>query len=116
MKFRSPLTPLPGRGVGGGHGAVRAAGDLQYRPEQPVHLVAVHGPAAAGRGAHLDERLWRSLKYECVYLHAFETGSELRAGPSQWIGYYDAGRPHSSLNGRTPDEAYSRHQMVRLAA
>jgi putative transposase len=42
-----------------------------------------------GRGRWMDnvfiERLWRSLKYECVYLHAFETGSELRAGPSQWI-------------------------------
>ena len=36
------------------------------------------------------ERLWRSLKYECVYLHAFETGSELRAGLSRWIRYYNA--------------------------
>jgi len=52
------------------------------------------------------ERLWRSLKYECVYLHAFETGSELRAGLSKWIGYYNARRPHSTLAGRTPDEAY----------
>jgi putative transposase len=53
------------------------------------------------------ERLWRSLKYECVYLHAFETGSELRAGLAKWIGYYNARRPHSSLGGRTPDEAYT---------
>ena len=52
------------------------------------------------------ERLWRSLKYECVYLHAFETGSELRAGLAYWIGYYNARRPHSTLAGRTPDEAY----------
>ena len=51
------------------------------------------------------ERLWRSLKYECVYLHAFETGSELRAGLSMWISYYNARRPHSTLPGRTPDEA-----------
>jgi putative transposase len=46
-----------------------------------------------GRGCWMDnvfiERLWRSLKYECVYLHAFETGSELRAGLSRWIGYYN---------------------------
>ena len=34
------------------------------------------------------ERLWRSLTYECVYLHAFETGSKLRAGLAYWIGYY----------------------------
>ncbi len=64
-----------------------------------------------GRGRWMDnvfiERLWRSLKYECVYLHAFETGSELRAGLARWIGYYNVRRPHSSLSGLTPDEAYA---------
>ena len=64
-----------------------------------------------GRGRFMDnifiERLWRSLKYECIYLHAFETGSELRAGLARWIGYYNASRPHSALAGRTPDEAYA---------
>ncbi|MDE3115592.1 MAG: IS3 family transposase [Pseudomonadota bacterium] len=64
-----------------------------------------------GRGRWMDnvfiERLWRSLKYECVYLHAFETGSETRAGLAQWIGYYNAQRPHSSLGGQTPNEAYA---------
>ena len=73
-----------------------------------------------GRGRWLDnvfiERLWRSLKYECVYLHAFETGSELRAGLSKWIGYYNAGRPHSALAGQTPDEAYGADETTRLAA
>ena len=56
-----------------------------------------------GRGRWMDnvfiERLWRSMKYECVYLHAFETGSELRAGLARWIGYYNADRPHSGLGG-----------------
>ena len=64
-----------------------------------------------GRGRWMDnvfiERLWRSLKYECVYLHAFETGSELRTGLACWIGYYNGARPHSSLAGMTPDEAYA---------
>jgi putative transposase len=73
-----------------------------------------------GRGRWMDnvfiERLWRSLKYECVYLHAFETGSELRAGLSRWIGYYNTRRPHSTLAGRTPDEAYGGGEMERLAA
>ena len=63
-----------------------------------------------GRGRWMDnvliERLWRSLKDECVYLHAFETGSELRAGLAKWIGHYNSRRPHSALAGRTPDEAY----------
>lgn len=65
-----------------------------------------------GRGRWMDnvfiERLWRSLKYECVYLNAFETGSELRTGLGRWIGYYNGQRPHSRLVGRTPDEVYGR--------
>jgi putative transposase len=78
-----------------------------------------------GRGRWMDnvfiERLWRSLKYECVYLHAFETGSELRTGLARWIGYYNGARPHSSLSGMTPDEAYTatepgRTDTERLAA
>ena len=73
-----------------------------------------------GRGRWMDnvfiERLWRSLKYECVYLHAFETGSELRAGLTRWISYYNAQRPHSTLGGRTPDEAYGISVVERLAA
>ena len=76
-----------------------------------------------GRGRWMDnvfiERLWRSLKYECVYLHAFETGSELRIGLARWIGYYNDRRPHSSLKGRIPNEAYDAmavDEQLRLAA
>ena len=58
-----------------------------------------------GRGRWMDnvfiERLWRSLKYECIYLHAFETDSELREGLTTWISYYNARRPDSMLAGRT---------------
>jgi len=63
-----------------------------------------------GRGRWIDnrfiERLWRSLKYECVYLNAFETGSQARHGIGRWINYYNADRPHSSHNGLTPNEVY----------
>jgi len=52
------------------------------------------------------ERLWRSLKYECIYLHVFETGSEARKGIDKWIRRYNEERPHSSLDDRTPHEAY----------
>jgi len=52
------------------------------------------------------ERLWRSLKYECIYLHAFETGSQVREGLKRWVDLYNTRRPHSSLDGKTPDEAY----------
>src|SRR5690606_38518129 len=65
-----------------------------------------------GRGRWMDnvfiERLWRSMKYECVYLHAFETGSELLAGLGRLITYYNTRRPHSGLAGRTPADAYGR--------
>jgi putative transposase len=44
------------------------------------------------------ERLWCSLKYECIYLHAFETGSELRDGLTSWIGYYNAQDGTTSLS------------------
>ena len=47
------------------------------------------------------------LKYECVYLNAYLTGSETRAGIGRWISYYNTRRPHSSLGPhRTPDESY----------
>lgn len=63
-----------------------------------------------GRGRWLDnvfiERLWRSLKYECVYLHALETGSELRVGLTKWITHDNGQRPHTALAERTPDETY----------
>lgn len=74
-----------------------------------------------GRGRWMDnvfiERLWRSLKYECVYMNAFETGSEARAGLRKWIDYYNAERPHSALGGRTPAEAHAGLQVgYQLAA
>ena len=52
------------------------------------------------------ERLWRSLKYECIYLNAYETGSEARKGIGDWIRRYNMECPHSSLDDRTPYEAY----------
>ena len=64
-----------------------------------------------GKGRWMDnvfiERLWRSLKYECVYLLAFEGGAEARNGIGAWMKFYGAQRPHSALAGLTPDEAYA---------
>ncbi|NOC43901.1 IS3 family transposase [Ruegeria sp. HKCCD7559] len=63
-----------------------------------------------GKGRFLDnifvERLWRSLKYECVYLHAWETGSEARTGVGKWIEFYNRKRPHSALGGKPPAVVY----------
>ena len=63
-----------------------------------------------GKGRWMDnvmiERLWRSLKYDCVYLHAFKTGSEARKVIDKWLRRYNEECPHSSLDDRTPHEAY----------
>ena len=72
-----------------------------------------------GRGRWMDnvmiERLWRSLKYECVYLHAFETGTAARAGIGKWIGFYNTERPHSALGGRAPVEAHQGQDLKPAA-
>ena len=74
-----------------------------------------------GKGAWRDnrmiERLWRSLKYECVYIHAFETGSEAKAGIRKWLEYYNTERPHSTHGILTPNEAYDKKiKYAKLAA
>ena len=74
-----------------------------------------------GKGRWIDnrmiERLWRSLKYECVYLHAFETGSQAKAGIGKWLAYYNAERPHSTHGILTPDEVHaSKTEPMRMAA
>jgi len=62
------------------------------------------------RGRYMDnifiERLWRSLKYEAVYLHELTDGFKAERVIRDWIGFYNTERPHSSLAGRTPAEAY----------
>ena len=74
-----------------------------------------------GKGAWRDnrmiERLWRSLKYECVYLYAFEKGFEARNGIGKWLAYYNEERPHATHGILTHSEAYdNKTKPVRLAA
>jgi putative transposase len=63
-----------------------------------------------GRGAWRDnvfvERLWRSVKYEEVYLRAYDSVGEARASIGRYLNFYNRKRPHSSLDARTPDHAY----------
>ena len=76
-----------------------------------------------GKGAWRDnvfvERLWRSVKYEEVYLRAYDRVSEARQRLGAYLDWYNRRRPHSSLDGRTPDEAYFSNMSmppIRLAA
>ena len=75
-----------------------------------------------GKGAWRDnvfvERLWRSVKYEEVYLRAYDSAGEARASIGRYLAFYNGRRPHSSLDGATPDQAYFINQLlpVRSAA
>ena len=73
-----------------------------------------------GKGAWRDnvfvERLWRSIKYEEVYLRAYDSVSEARASIGRYLDFYNGRRPHSSLDGTTPDHAYFNQLPLRLAA
>ena len=72
-----------------------------------------------GKGAWRDnvfvERLWRSVKYEEVYLRAYDSVGEARASISRYLNFYNHKRPHSSLDARTPDRAYF-DQLPQVAA
>lgn len=73
-----------------------------------------------GRGSWRDnvfvERLWRSIKYEEVYLHAYDTVSDARASIGRYLAFYNGRRPHSSLDRKTPDTAYFNALMPIPAA
>lgn len=73
-----------------------------------------------GKGAWRDnvfvERLWRSVKCEEVYLRAYESVTEARASLGRYLAFYNERRPHSSLDGRTPDEAYFGKKDTVMAA
>ncbi|MBG6117695.1 putative transposase [Sphingobium sp. AEW010] len=73
-----------------------------------------------GRGAWRDnvvvERLWRSVKYEEVYLRAYAAVREARISIGRYLNFYNARRPHSSLGARTPDQAYFDNLPMAMAA
>lgn len=85
-------------------------------------LLADNGIAISmdGKGAWRDnvfvERLRRSVKYEEVYPLAYESVREARSSIGRYLDFYNGRRPHSSLDGATPDQAYFNQPPLRLAA
>ena len=73
-----------------------------------------------GKGAWRDnvfvERLWKSVKYEEVYLRAYDSVGDARASLGRYLDFYNRHRPHSSLDRKTPDEAYFNHLPQSAAA
>ena len=73
-----------------------------------------------GKGSWRDnvfvERLWKSVKYEEVYLKAYDTVVEARSSLGRYLDFYNRQRPHSSLDRRTPDEAYFQPTPIAAAA
>lgn len=84
----------------------------QFTSTAFVDLVQQHGIQLSmdGKGAWRDnlfvERLWKSVKYEEVYLHAYDTVAEAHHGLARYFTFYNSGRPHAALDGQTPDMVY----------
>jgi putative transposase len=84
----------------------------QFTSAQFTGMLIRNGIAISmdGRGAWRDnifvERVWRSVKYEEVYLRAYATVSDARSSIARYLGFYNSRRPHSSLDRQTPDTAY----------
>jgi len=95
----------------------------QFTAYEFVQTVKNHGCKLSmdGRGAWRDnifvERLWKTVKYERVYLYAYDSVTEARSSIMQYLDWYNQSRPHSRLNKKTPNEAYGMMlPSVELAA
>jgi putative transposase len=62
------------------------------------------------------ERLWKSVKYEEVYLRAYDSISEAKASLGRYFNFYNIRRPHQALDGQTPNEIYFNNPQERIAA
>ena len=114
------------RGVAGGDGPARPAGDFQHRSRRAVHQRGVPDELETrgvrismdGKGRFLDnifiERLWRSLKYEEVFIKAYGSVAEARQGIGGWLRFYNDERPHQALGYRTPREVFAGGQPVGM--
>ena len=94
----------------------------QFTSNDFTTVLKAHGIRISmdGKGRWVDnvfvERLWRSVKYEEVYLHAYESVAAARAGIARYLEFYNTRRPHSSLAGQTPDTAYFTNTLPKMAA
>ena len=94
----------------------------QFTRRDFVELLKTHGiqQSMDGKGRWVDnvfvERLWKSVKYEEVYLHAYDSVTQARQGLERYFRFYNERRPHASLDGKTPDQVYFNPLPVPSAA
>jgi len=94
----------------------------QFTSTEFVDLLRHHGiqQSMDGKGRWVDnvfvERLWKSVKYEEVYLHAYDSVAQAKHGLERYFQFYNQRRPHSSLDGKTPDQVYFHSLPVQQAA
>ncbi len=94
----------------------------QFTSSDFVELLRHHGiqQSMDGKGRWVDnvfvERLWKSVKYEEVYLHAYDSVAQAKQGLERYFRFYNQRRPHSSLDGQTPDQVYFNSLSFQPAA
>jgi putative transposase len=94
----------------------------QFTSHEFTGLLTHHGIQISmdGKGCWRDnvfvERLWKSIKYEEVYLHAYDTVGAAHQGLERYLMFYNQTRPHQALDGQTPDQVYSDNLTIRLTA
>jgi putative transposase len=94
----------------------------QFTSQEFTGLLTQHGIQISmdGKGCWRDnvfvERLWKSIKYEEVYLHAYETVGAAQQGLERYLMFYNQTRPHQALDGQTPDQVYDDHLTTRQTA
>ena len=94
----------------------------QFTAEDFTQVLLAKGVRVSmdGKGRWIDnvfvERLWRSVKYEDIYLHAYERVRELKSALARYFEFYNVRRPHQSLDYQTPDEMYFETTLMKKAA
>ena len=94
----------------------------QFTSQEFTGLLMHHGIQISmdGKGCWRDnvfvERLWKSIKYEEVYLHAYETIGDAHQGVARYLRFYNQTRPHQALDGQTPDQVYCNNLTTRQTA
>ena len=94
----------------------------QFTSQEFTELLTHHGIQVSmdGKGCWRDnvfvERLWKSIKYEEVYLHAYDTVEAAHQGLERYLTFYNETRPHQALDGQTPDQVYYENRTTRRTA